>query len=318
MQCDAAVNDIRRGCVIHNPQSGSAAELAPLLPRLQSRGFELCPTDHPGHARELAVLAARRNRTLVIAAGGDGTVSEVASGLIDVPGTTSTLAILPQGTGNDLARTLAIPLDTELAIDAIADARTATLDAIELTIAGQRRLCINVTAGGFSGQVSEATTAERKQTWGPLAYLRSALGELTELTRYRAWIRIDGGPEREVQLLNAILANARTAGGGTAVAPSADPTDGRFDVVLVHGGGTLDIAGVAARLVAGNYTDSEIVEHVVASSFALRSDPPMPFNVDGELVGETDLSARVLPAALRVVVGPDFSPVPADATADDV
>ena len=87
-----------------------------------------------------------------------------------------------------------------------------------------------------------------------------------------------------MRAINIIVANARSAGGGIAVAPTANPEDGLLDVVTVHAGTTLELAGVAARLLAGDYTNSDIVTHDRARRCEIASAPRMSFNLDGELV----------------------------------
>src|SRR5690606_40733984 len=117
-------------------------------------------------------------------------------------------------------------------------------------------------------------------------------------------------PAERVSALNVIIANARTAGGGTVVAPTANPEDGLLDVVVVHDGSLGDLAGVAARLLAGDYTESDIVSHRRAGRVTVTATPGMWFNVDGELMTNEPLSVRVMPSALRVLVGPDYTPEP--------
>jgi diacylglycerol kinase (ATP) len=169
---------------------------------------------------------------------------------------------------------------------------------------------INVAAGGFSGQVGETLTEELKATWGPLAYLIGAAKVLPDLAGYETTIAWEDSPPERVQALNIVVANGRTAGGGIPVAPPANPEDGWLDVVVVRYGSAVELMGVAARLLAGNYLTSERVFHRQARRVRIASRPGMWFNVDGELLTNEPVTISVLPQALRVVVGPTYAPNP--------
>jgi len=181
-----------------------------------------------------------------------------------------------------------------------------TIDILKVKYERKTTWCINVAAGGFTGQMNEVMTDELKQTWGPLAYLRGAVKVVPDLTHYRTKMRIGTRPAMQIGAINIIVANGRTAGGGVAVAPTADLEDGALDVVTVRAGTALELAGVAARLIAGDYTNSDIVDHVRTKRVEIDSRPGMWFNVDGELLTNSKISFTVVPGALRVLTGPDY------------
>lgn len=297
--------------VILNPNAGTAdqREWIESLQRLCE--LEVCETEQPGDAARLAQEATGGAVELVIAAGGDGTVQEVIGGLVRGKADAVRLAIVPLGTGNDLARTLAISDDPLEALTLVETGRERRIDVMKLVTNGSTHYGANVAAGGFTGQMNEAMTEEIKESWGPLAYLRGALTVLPDLTAYETLVRIDDDPEpRRTAAYNIIVANGRTAGGGTVVAPRANPEDGLLDVVIVHAGSMADLTGVAARLLAGDYTTSDVVTHHRVRRIAIASRPGMWFNLDGELLGAEPVEIEVIPAALRVLVGADYQPEP--------
>jgi diacylglycerol kinase (ATP) len=299
-----------RTCILTNPKAGSAAQGAALRGAVAGRSATIIrETRRPGEARELAAEMLRAGYELIVAAGGDGTINEVVNGLA-AASAHATLGIIPLGTGNDLARTLAIPSDPLEALALLTRGPVRVIDLMKIESADATAYGINVAAGGFSGQVDEVLTEELKATWGPLAYLLGAARVLPDLTGYETTIAWEDGPPERVEALNVVVANGRTVGGGIPVAPSANPEDGRLDVVVVRYGSVVELIGVAARLLAGNYLPSERVFHRHVRRVRIASRPGMWFNIDGELLTNEPVTISVLPQALRVVVGPTYAPKP--------
>lgn len=303
----------QRGCVVFNPTAGSAdeveylKELVDLAPALQ-----FLPTEREGHAVELAREAVERGDAWIIAAGGDGTVREVATGLEEAaasrPGENRplpALLVLPLGTGNDLARTLEIPDDPAEALQLLQFGEACALDLYRWRAgAGEgawNGWGINVATGGFAASLADVLTPEIKQRWGPLAYTRAAAANMDHLKPYRLTLQLDDAPPTRMIALNVIVANAQYAGGGICVAPAAKLGDGLLDVVVVHPGGVLDLTGFAARLVSGTALESDLVDYSRARRVTVHTEPKMPFNVDGDPAGEGDFTFECVPSAVRVL-----------------
>ena len=291
-------------------RSAGSAHGADLSITLDATDIDVVEVDTEDETRDVATQAARDGARTVVAAGGDGTLHLVANGLMawgETADDRPALAVLPLGTGNDFARTLGLPLD-DLAtcLRCLGDAPTRRLDLIRYAHEGTHGYAVNACAGGFSGVVGDTLTPELKASWGPLAYLIGAVKLLPDLTDYRTEIAWDGGPPERLDAFNVVVANGRTAAGGQPVAPRANPEDGLLDVVVVRAGTALDIARLAALVLAGDYiTDDAIVFNQVRS-VRIASTPGMWFNVDGELRTNKPISFEAVPGALRVVVGPDY------------
>ncbi len=300
-------------CVVFNPEAGTAEGIETLRRDLDNgSGIEFCPTEGPGDAARIAGEAVAATRRVVVAAGGDGTVSQVVNGLMDARapgGALPDLLVLPFGTGNDLVRTLELPDTPEECLKLLQTGRRRALDVLRWrlhpTDGGPERSgwCINVVAGGFSAKLKESLTPEIKKFWGPLAYARAAMGSVDELEHpHKLTFRIDDGEARTFEAINVIVANARYAGGGMEVAPAADPSDGRLEFVVITPGDWLDLAGVTAKLLLGEVDQSQHTINISATSVELKAEPAMPFNIDGDPVGEGSLRVEVAPAALNVLV----------------
>ena len=295
--------------VIVNAAAGPADDLAPTIAAIReglaSDDVEVRLVHGPGDATELAEEAGRSGIARVVSAGGDGTLHAVVNGLhaVDDP---PLLGVLPLGTGNDFARSIGVPGDLESALEVLRRDVDADVDLVRMELEGEgSRVLINASAGGFSGRVDEGVTREMKESWGPLAYLRSAVGTMPEVEDYAATLRFDDGETLELRVLNVVVANGRTVGGGLPVAPEALLDDGLLDVVVIACSELTELAALAPRIVVGGHLDHEQVRLRRCRSVEVASEPPMLFNADGELVGRGRVRYEVIPSALTVVVGED-------------
>jgi diacylglycerol kinase (ATP) len=258
-------------------------------------------TDRKGGAEELAREALDEGCEIIVAAGGDGTINEIINGMAD-DFQRARLGILPVGTANDFARSINIPNNLEGALEVLAAAHTMTVDVVRVTSDVSRHF-INVSACGFSGQVDEKLTDEMKKTWGPLAYIRTSLDLLPDLTEYRTRIQFDDEEFDEVAAYNIVVANARYVGGGIPIAPQAQLDDGFFDVMILPSLTASQLAIVVPLILLGQHTESELLLFRRARKFSMDSRPGMWFNIDGELVGNEAAAYEIIPGALQVIAG---------------
>jgi diacylglycerol kinase (ATP) len=301
--------------IVRNPDSGSADAAAPLLEAVAARDDVTLVETRNAEGTERAVReAAAAGFEVVAAAGGDGTVHAVANALVSAGPTAAArpvLAVLPLGTGNDLARTLAVPLDPAEALALVGYGERRTLDLIHICpTEGSACYAINVASGGFTAEMRDRLDGGLKKRWGPLAYAIAGLQTLPDATVYNVRLRRDGGPEDRMALHNLVVASGRTAGGGRPAAPQANPEDGYLDVVAVRKATAAARAALAARAAFGDYLESELVDTWRVRRLAVDAAPAMAFAVDGEMKAETPVTFEVVPHALRVVVGEGYAPDP--------
>lgn len=289
---------------IVNPISGPrrqgprwrARTLSACVEALRSRGHEpiIRSTEGPGHGEELARDAARRGGARVVAWGGDGTVNEVARGLI---ATDAELGIVPVGSGNGLARAVGLPLDPVDAAVLAADGQAFPLDAGRL----EGRWFFNVAGIGFDARVARVFNAAGPASRGFLSYVRVTLRELWDDrgTTYR--ISVDG-QSREMTALMITVANSCEYGNGARIAPDALVDDGWLDVVAVGASGPLANLWRARRLFDGTVARDRHVWTARARRIELRHDGGMLYHVDGDAYEAGDrLVIEIVPGALRFV-----------------
>lgn len=288
--------------VVLNPTAGRVGRYPCVVDALAALpGAEVRRTRRPGHARRLAAGAVRRGLSTVVVAGGDGTVNEAVNGLVAPDGAApdTALALVPLGTGNDLARALGVPPDPHDALAALAGGRIRRVDLLRARCRDRERHVANVAIGGFAGDVADRVTPATRRRWGGLVYLRAALAGLPTLRRYRARLVVDGERLPPADLLAVLVANGRCLGHGIPAAPRAEIDDGLLDLVAVRADVPARVPLVVARLLAGRHLGTPGVLWRRARRVEVRSDPPMPFNADGLGLGAGPASFRVLPGALR-------------------
>ena len=276
------------------PGDGPERRVAVARQALDRHGVEgtVSVTERAGHARALAARAVADGCDLVIAWGGDGTVNEVAAALT---GGQAALGVVPAGSGNGLARGLGLPARPSAALERALGGSERQIDVGEF--AGRR--FFNVAGVGFDAAVAARFNLPGRVR-GPLAYVESVAARLRTYEAVPCLIEASG--EKAVHsVLMVTIANCREFGSHAVIAPHARPDDGLLDVVVILDRPPVDRLRLVPHLFAGTLDRLDGVFMRRASVVRLSSDHPLPFHVDGEPhPGETQVEARVLPAALTV------------------
>jgi YegS/Rv2252/BmrU family lipid kinase len=261
--------------------------------------FEYGVTTGPGVATDLARTAVRDGWPLVIAVGGDGTVNEVANGLTDEAGRPlGTLGVIATGRGRDVCRNLGVSSDPIAAARRIVCGEDVLMDLNVAEVGRRRRYCVNAAGVGFDAEV-----AERTRVGGGTGTLPYVLGIVAALRAHRprpATIEIDDQPAWTGPLTTAVIANGAYYGGGMMIAPSADPTDGYLDLTIIGDLGRAELLRWLPSVYRGRHLlNPKIVVHR-GHTVRVNSATSMRVHVDGEAAGETPLTIRVCPKALRI------------------
>lgn len=309
--------------VINNPAAGRGRVRArwPEVERaLRDAGadFELALTRARGDATRLAREADGRFGG-VVAVGGDGTVHEVANGLLQAAGDRASLplAVVPLGSGDDFAKVLppeaavgARSFGWQEAVAKIARSHTRTFDVMQLTgwsddaSAAQTHFCINIMDVGFGAHANLNLATMPLWLKGFAAYLAAILKTLVQYPRLQLRVQLDDGEPVELGTTMTAIANGRCFGSSFWVCPQARPDDGVLDVMLAQALGRLTILGLIPKLTRGTHVGLPLLRMAQARQVTLSSDRPFLLEADGEMpFGPLRrLQARVLPARLTVMV----------------
>lgn len=290
-----------------NPVAGRARgqELCrQALSELRRRFGELEIRESSAPGDGVVQARAVRDRKLVVAVGGDGTVREVAEGLVDG---TAELAIVPVGSGNDFVKTAGVPRVVAAACRVAAEGRARAVDMVRMTMSGRAgtvvRHYINVAGFGFDAMV--VAQAQRSRRLRGLALYVAAVFRAVRDYRCPPVRLATGDREWRQGILLCAAANGRLYGGGMRIAPAAEPDDGQLDVCVAEPMNRPEIIRALPRLVAGTHVTMKKVKMLRVPELTIELLEPTPVQLDGDVIDSSGFSVfhlQVRPAAVQVRV----------------
>lgn len=255
--------------------------------------YDIAYTTFAGHATELAKRAIEQEYDVVVAVGGDGTINEIAQALIK---TKTALAIIPQGSGNGLARHLGIPLSTNEAIKRLLEPKKILIDAA--TANGNHFFC---TSGiGFDAHVSASFAARTFRGLGGYAYFT-----IRELFSYKplTYTLEFNGQHIQRQAFLIAFANATQYGNNAYIAPQADIQDGKLDICILKPFSKVKIPQLTWQLFNRTLPQNEAIEVFKSDKIKIHFDKAIPAHIDGESRGlGTSIEYKSISKALTVWV----------------
>ena len=302
--------------VVMNPAAGGGRmgqQWPAIATALEHRfgALKVRETLRPGGAADLARAFALEGEAIVVAAGGDGTVSEVADGLLGLAaGVRPALGVVPVGTGSDFATCLGIPADPELCARALAERPPRMIDAGRLSFLDDlgrpaTRHFVSIASLGVSGAIDRAVNRLsprwRRGLGGKSLFFVQTLRELMRHRFPEVAVSVDGGEPIIARIVLVAVANNPSFGGGMRIAPDARPDDGRFEIVVARATSRLDMmrdlrlvySGAHRKLDSCTFLSGRSVTVTPLGGAAL-------LDVDGESPGRIPATFEMLEGALVV------------------
>jgi len=295
--------------LVVNPAAakGRAPLLLPqVVGRLRDAGHpvDIALSRSPAEARELVTRAAGSGVDVLAVMGGDGMahlgVNAVAEHAATHPdGAALALALIPAGTGNDLARSLGLdPDDVETATAAVANGVTRPVDLLRVSRArGSDRWVGSVLATGFDALVN----ARANRMHRPRGAARYTIAALAELRTFRPlpYTLVVDGVQRELEAMLVAVGNTSTYGGGLRICPSADPYDGWLDITVIHPVGRAKLLQLLPQMRTGRFAADPCVEQLRARTVRVSRGAGLVYG-DGDELGTTPITATSVPGAIRI------------------
>lgn len=259
-------------------------------------------SQEPGELAGLAHKAVQEGAQLLVVVGGDGSVNEVVNGVGELDG--FDLAVLPHGTGWDLARSVGIPRRLE---DAVGTALAGHVRKIDLglvtfrTWAGAegRAYFANVGSAGISGAIAKRANETSKALGGKISYYWSTLAVFLDWQSGDLRVSVDD-EIRSGRMIDVLVANGRYVAGGMMMCPEAEPDDGVFDVLLIGDVTKRDLLFVLPKTYRGNHLPHPRLEVLRGRTVTVDAEEQLPIEVDGEQPGTTPARFEILSRRLRL------------------
>jgi len=295
--------------LVLNPHAGKGrgkrifSEVRELL-RRRFKNIDTRVSEFAGHAYQIGRDAASQGYERLLTIGGDGTPFEVLNGFYAEkrPQRPLELGMIPAGTGNSFLR----DFDTtswRRAAEGIINGRRRPVDLVEITYqrdgGAVTQYYLNILGVGLIADILKLTN-EKLKGFGSLGYSLAVLLRLARGMRNRMQLTVDG-EKTEIADSALVISNSKFTGGGMKIAPMADSGDGRVDLVIFQGVNRRDILSIFSRVFKGTHIGHERVKTRRAAEIVIDSCPQELLMADGELLGLTPLSLKVLPRELVVL-----------------
>ena len=269
-------------------------------------------TERAGHGIELAREGAKKGHSLIVAVGGDGTFSEVVSGVV-ASGADAQVGIIGQGTGGDFRRTLGIEHRLDAYLSALTSDKTRALDVGKVTFddGGKEstRYFVNIVSAGMGGLVDKYVATASRALGGGAAYFGASVKALlrAELGHVRAEVTLEGKTEtHRIRTFMLAICNGQYFGSGMHVAPMAQPGDGVFELVSLGPTNKVAFALTSSAIYKGEHLKQPGAVHLRGDKITLTLDnersakPHFLIDLDGEAVGGLPMTVEMLKGAVTV------------------
>ncbi len=300
--------------LIVNPTSGRG-RLIKRWPEIQEAlkaerfEYDAVLTERRGHATELARAALDAGFDLIVAVGGDGTLNEVANGLLangKPVNPAAVLGVISSGTGSDLVRTIGLPRDVISAARHLAHATgSCWLDIGEMTygVEGKevRRCFCNVAGMGFDAEVVDRVERNGKRGGGTLPYLAALVSTVSSYKNKDVRLEIDGDCHQG-RMNSVVVCNGQYFGGGMRIGPNALVDDGLFDVIVLGDFSTAEVLANTPKIYSGAHLALDKVSEYRGRCVRVEAAQRMLIQADGEAIGPGPTTFTLLPRAIALRV----------------
>ena len=310
------VNPKSAGGATKNSWAGIASDL-----RAHFGPFQVAFTKSQSDGTRLAKQAAENGRRFIIACGGDGTINEVANGILEAENTEVEMGVFPSGTGGDFRRSLGMPADARDAARALRKGKTRTIDVGKVSYLNSKgseesRYFLNVSSFGLSAEIGERVSTNSFFKWLPFGntvrgkakFAFSAFQEVFEIQPKLIKVAFDDRDFNLLQTLNFCICNAGFFGGGMNIAPDAKLNDGFLDVINIGDIKTARILRKGYKLYNGSHLELPEVKGSLAKKIEVKpADKNDLINIetDGERPGRLPATFEIIPKALKIRVPDD-------------
>lgn len=307
------MTESERLMLIVNPAAGGYAtkrkwlSIQKYLKEQLEFSFDCCETEYPGHATSIAKEAISNGYNLLVAIGGDGTINEVANGILLKPNAKTTLGVIGTGGSCCFIDSLGIPRDYHKAVTILNNMKKRKIDVASIEYINQKkkmkRYFINHADIGFGAEATRRWSRISQKTGRTMAFVLRFGVTLTSLLDHRnipLEVEIDG-EDLKVYSNEIIVVNGKYFANKMIVAPAAQINDGLLDIVIFNNVSKLELLSMVPKAYSGNLIKHPKIHTISAKNIEIKSSERFYVEADGELIGEGPVYISVVPKTLSVV-----------------
>lgn len=288
--------------IIENPSSGRQSadkRMERIIKLLLDEGYTINKflTEKKDDAMNETIKTCKEDWDIIIVSGGDGTVNEVAKGIV-YGGRKIPVAILPSGTVNDFANHMELPKTPAEFVEMINKADYIDVDLGKIN----DNYFVNVAAGGLLSNVGYQVLPEAKLMLGRLAYYLEGVKEITTQGFDPIKLKIESEEFTGTEdILLFLISNSSSIGGFKNIAPKADVSDGYLDIILIKKSGLPDVANIFFSIFTGEHINHPNVIYFKSKRIKISSDEEVPIDIDGEYGGNLPTKFEIVEEAFRLL-----------------
>lgn len=290
--------------VIYNPSSGTQTiqkRLDIICNILLDNGYILgkFATQKKYDAMNETIKVCQEDWDIIIACGGDGTINEVAAGIVK-GGRKVPVAILAAGTVNDFANSLSLPRDANEFCKMIMNEITVDADLGKVN----NEYFVNIAGGGLFTNVAHNVPSQFKTVLGRLAYYIEGIREIPRhmFNSFTVDIESDEISKKNQEIFLFIISNSSNVGGFRKLSPEADITDGYLDVLIIKKSEIQEILSMLVNSIKGEHINHANVEYFKTKKITIQSQGDLDLDIDGEYGGKLPATFEVVPSSFRIFV----------------
>ena len=280
------------GLILHGKKPGQKEIEASFINAFEEDERVVKYTEFPHHAEEIATSFSNHGLELIVVSGGDGSLNDVVNGVLRSNNPAIPISIWPTGTGNDFVKTLPAFLTFDAMRRGFFNSEFAKVDVGKISLSNQSKYFINVTDVGLGGCVAKDMMKSKRLLGSFLTYQLYIIKNLLTYKKKKITFQIDNH-KGETTVMNFVIANSPYFGSGLGISPDSDPTDGKFEVVIIGEINLFHYLRFIPKVKRKERIHYHKIHYLSGNKIGIEAESPMPIDMDGEFIGFTPFTIEL-------------------------
>ena len=280
------------GLILHGKKPGQKQIEAAFVSAFAKDERLVKYTEYPHHAEEIATYFSDHGFELIVVSGGDGSLNDVVNGVLSSTNPATPISVWPTGTGNDFVKTLPAFLTFDAMRRGFFNNELVKVDVGKISLTDHSKYFINVTDVGLGGCVAKDMMKSKRLLGSFLTYQLYIIKNLLTYKKKKIKFQIDDH-KGETTVMNFVIANSPYFGSGLGISPDSDPTDGKFEVVIIGEINLFHYLRFIPMVKRKERIHYHKIHYLSGKKIGIEAESPMPIDMDGEFIGFTPFTVEV-------------------------